>query len=54
MLKILMIFLIFVSLYAWEALNLLRKREIKELAVFSFLIMIGLALSLFMVIRSFI
>lgn len=54
MLKILMIFLIFVSLFTWEASQLLRKREIKELAVFSFLMMIGLALSLFMVIRSFI
>lgn len=54
MLKILLIFLIFVSLYVWEALNLLKKREKKELAVFSFLMIIGFALSLFMIIRSFI
>jgi hypothetical protein len=54
MLKVLLIFLVFVSLYVWEASNLLRTKEIKELAVFSFLMIIGLALSLFMVIRSFI
>lgn len=54
MLKILMIFLIFASLFTSEAPKLLRKREIKELTVFSFLMAIGLALSLLLIVRSFI
>lgn len=54
MLKILMIVLIFFSLFAVEASKLVKKKEIKELAVFSFLMIIGIAISLFMVIRSFV
>ncbi len=54
MLKILMIVLIFIIFFAVEASKLVRKREIKELAVFSFLMIIGLALSLFMIVRSFV
>lgn len=54
MLKILIILLIFGLIFVSEALKLLRKKEIKELAVFSVLTIIGLALSLFMVIRAFI
>lgn len=54
MLKILMMILIFVTLFAWEVPKLLRKREMKELVVFSFLALIGLVLSIFVVIRSFI
>jgi O-antigen ligase len=54
MFKILMIILIFIALFAWEAPQLIRKKEIKELVVFSFLALIGLALSILAVIRSFI
>ena len=54
MLKIFMEILMFVSLFAWEALQLIRKKEIKELVVFSILSIIGLALGILVVIRSFI
>ncbi|PFO09404.1 hypothetical protein COJ85_02010 [Bacillus sp. AFS076308] len=54
MLKIFIEILMFVSLFAWEALQLIRKKEIKELVVFSILSIIGLALSILVVIRSFI
>jgi hypothetical protein len=54
MLKILLIILIFAVIFAWEVPQLLRKGEIKELVVFSSLALIGLALSILMVVRSFI
>lgn len=54
MFKFLMIILIFVAIFAWEAPQLIRKKEIKELVVFSFLSLIGLVLSILVVIRSFI
>jgi hypothetical protein len=54
MLKILLMILIFGVIFAWEIPQLVRNRERKELVVFSFLALIGLALSILMVIRSFI
>jgi hypothetical protein len=54
MLKILMMIVIFGVIFAWEIPQLLRKGEIKELVVFSFLALIGLALSILVVVRSFI
>jgi hypothetical protein len=54
MLKILLIILIFAVILAWEIPQLVSKREMKELVVFSFLALIGLALSILMVVRSFI
>jgi hypothetical protein len=54
MLKILLIILIFAVIFAWEIPQLVSKGEIKELVVFSFLALIGLALSILMVVRSFI
>lgn len=54
MLKIFLIIIIFVSLFAWEVPHLIRRKEVKELVVFSLLMLIGLALSLLTVIRSFI
>ncbi|WP_175596701.1 hypothetical protein [Bacillus sp. MRMR6] len=54
MLKILMMISIFAILFAWEVPQLVRKREMKELVVFSFLALIGLVLSIFVVIRAFI
>ncbi|MEH7491589.1 hypothetical protein [Neobacillus niacini] len=54
MLKILMMILIFGVIFAWEIPQLVRKKEVKELVVFSFLALIGLALSILMVVRSFI
>jgi hypothetical protein len=54
MLKILMMILIFGVILAWEIPQLVRKGEIKELVVFSFLALIGLALSILMVVRAFI
>ena len=54
MLKILLIILIFVVIFAWEVPQLVRKGEMKELVVFSFLALIGLALSILVVVRSFI
>ncbi|WP_240252479.1 hypothetical protein [Fredinandcohnia quinoae] len=49
-----MIISIFVIIFAWEAPQLLRKKEIRELVVFSFLLLIGLALGIFSVVRAFI
>ncbi|MFJ5759390.1 hypothetical protein ACIQAA_09710 [Neobacillus sp. NPDC093182] len=54
MLKILMMIFIFAVIFAWEIPQLVRKGEMKELVVFSFLALIGLALSILMVVRSFI
>ncbi|MGG1677941.1 hypothetical protein ACIFOT_19580 [Neobacillus sp. NRS-1170] len=54
MFKILVIILIFVIVFAWEAPRLFRKKEKKELAVFSCLVFIGLVLSIAVVILSFI
>lgn len=54
MLKILLVILIFGVIFAWEIPQLVRKGERKEVVVFSFLAVIGLALSILMVIRSFI
>ncbi|MFC0270550.1 hypothetical protein ACFFIX_03650 [Metabacillus herbersteinensis] len=54
MLKIMMIIAIFVAILAWEVPQLIRKKEIKELVVFSFLTLIGLALSILLVRQSFI
>jgi uncharacterized membrane protein YsdA (DUF1294 family) len=54
MLKILLMTLIFGTIFAWEVPQLVRKKEIKELVVFSLLMLIGLALSILMMIRSFI
>lgn len=54
MLKILMMVVIFVVIFAWEIPQLVRKGEKKELIVFSFLALIGLGLSILMVVRSFI
>ncbi|WP_419955002.1 hypothetical protein ACN6MT_05255 [Neobacillus niacini] len=54
MLKIFLMILIFGVIFAWEIPQLVRKGEKKELAVFSFLALIGFALSILMVIRSFI
>jgi hypothetical protein len=54
MLKIFMVILIFVLLFAWEVRQLIRKREMKELIVFSILVLIGLAMSIVVIIQSFI
>ncbi|WHY00561.1 hypothetical protein [Neobacillus sp. DY30] len=54
MLKIIFMTLIFGIIFAGEIPQLVRKREMKELVVFSLLALIGLALSILMVIRSFI
>ncbi|MGG1397822.1 hypothetical protein ABE288_08350 [Bacillus salipaludis] len=54
MLKIFMVILIFVLLFTWEARQLIRKREMKELIVFSILVLIGLAMSIAVIIQSFI
>jgi hypothetical protein len=54
MLKIFMMILIFAVIFAWEIPQLLRKGEMKELVVFSFLVLIGLALSILVVVRSFV
>ncbi|MBI0576576.1 hypothetical protein IEC97_04300 [Neobacillus cucumis] len=54
MLKIFMVILIFVLLFAWEASQLIRKREMKELIVFSILSLIGLVMSIVVIIQSFI
>lgn len=53
MFKIILVVLFFVGLIAWEAPQLIRKKEIKELIVFSFLLLIGLGLSIIAVVRSF-
>lgn len=54
MFKILFIIIFFLILFAIEIPKLIRKKEIKELLVFSFLGLIGFILSILMVIRSFI
>lgn len=54
MFKIFLVIFTFVTLFSWEALRLIRKKEIKELVVFSILSLIGLAMSIMVVIRSFI
>lgn len=54
MFKILLILLIFVILFAWESPQLVRKKAMKELAVFSCLVFIGLVLSIVVVVLSFI
>jgi hypothetical protein len=53
MLKIFFVILTFVVLFLWEASKLIKKKEIKELIVFSILSIIGLALSILVVIRSY-
>ncbi|MBO1513020.1 hypothetical protein [Metabacillus bambusae] len=52
--KFLLIFVIFVIIFAFEIPKLVRKKEIKELIVFSCLGLIGFILSIMLVIRSFI
>jgi ABC-type Mn2+/Zn2+ transport system permease subunit len=52
--KIFIMIFIFVSLFAWEVPHLIRKKEIKELVVFSILAVIGFALSIALIIKSFI
>jgi len=54
MFKIFLVIFTFVLIFSWEALRLIRKREIKELVVFSILSLIGLALSIMVIIRSFV
>lgn len=54
MLKIFLIILIFIILFAWEIPQLIRRKEMKELVVFSLLMLIGIALSILTIIRSFI
>jgi 4-hydroxybenzoate polyprenyltransferase len=54
MFKFLLVILIFVTLFAWEAPQLIKRKEMKELVVFSLLMLIGLALSILTIIRSFI
>ena len=54
MLKIFLMILIFVTLIAWEVPQLVKRKELKELVVFSLLMLIGLALSVLAIIRSFI
>ena len=54
MLKIFLIILIFIILFAWEIPQLIKRKEMKELVVFSLLMLIGLALSILTIIRSFI
>lgn len=54
MLKIFILALVFVAIYSWEARQLIMKKEIKELVVFSFLILIGFALSILLVVKSYI
>ncbi|MGM0876003.1 MAG: hypothetical protein ACQEWV_14790 [Bacillota bacterium] len=54
MFKIMLIVVIFLIIFAWEIPKLVRKKEIKELLVFSFLGLIGFILSILVVVRSFI
>ncbi|WP_159440003.1 hypothetical protein [Bacillus sinesaloumensis] len=54
MAKIILVILLFFSVFFWEARKLVKKKEMIELAVFSFLILIGLALSIAAVIQSLI
>ncbi|MGM7724010.1 hypothetical protein [uncultured Metabacillus sp.] len=54
MFKILLIVIIFIVIFASEVPKLIKKKEIKELFVFSFLGLIGFILSILVVVRSFI
>lgn len=54
MLKYLIITLIFIVIFIWETSGLLRKKEIKELIIFSFLTLIGLVLCIIGLIRDLI
>jgi Co/Zn/Cd efflux system component len=54
MFKILLIIVIFIIIFAWEIPKLIKKKEIKELLVFSFLGLIGFILSILVVMRGFI
>jgi 4-hydroxybenzoate polyprenyltransferase len=54
MLKYFLIILIFVLLFVLEVPQLIKRKEMKELVVFSLLMLIGLALSILTIIRSFI
>lgn len=54
MLRTLIIALVFVVIFIWETSGLLRKKEIKELIIFSFLTLIGLVLCIIGVIRDLI
>lgn len=53
MLKILVIIVIFGTIFAWEAPQLVRRKEMKELVVFSVLMFIGLAFSILTMIQQF-
>ncbi|WP_156178216.1 hypothetical protein [Bacillus sp. SA1-12] len=54
MFKIILIVVIFIIIFASEIPKLIKKKEIKELLVFSFLGLIGFILSILVVLRSFI
>ncbi len=54
MLKILIIILLFLVIFVWETSMLFRKKEFREIIVFSFLMLVGLALSIIAVFREFI
>ncbi|MBD1382510.1 hypothetical protein [Metabacillus arenae] len=54
MYKILLIVIIFAAIFAWEVPQLIKRKEKKELAVFSLLAIIGFALSIIAVVKSFI
>jgi len=54
MMKIFIIIFIFLALFVLEVRLLIRKKEIKELVVFSILVVIGFALSIALIIKSFI
>jgi hypothetical protein len=54
MFKILLIIVIFLVIFAFEIPKLIKKKELKELLVFSFLGLIGFILSIIVVVRSFI
>jgi len=46
MFKIMLMGVVFIGIFFWEAPDLVRKKEIKELFVFSILLMIGFVLSI--------
>ncbi|MCC3359526.1 hypothetical protein [Bacillus sp. REN16] len=52
--KIFILILIFAAIFFWEARNLVKKKERRELVIFSILILIGFALSILLVFKSFI
>lgn len=54
MLKFLIIALVFGAIYSLETRKLIAKKEIKELIVFSFLVLIGFVLSIILVFKSYI